>query len=500
MLESSYFKTTDYTLKLLKNLIKNLIMISISIFIIITNSKKKPKKSEVILETYISPINKNFSELLPKINLSEANYVPSLKEILFSRQLYINDNNLTNEYIRFIRPINESEEEIYRQKLYPNLEFNELFKITRNDQYDVKDFHDLCNNGTLLDDKIYEISDKPLVSFVLPSFNKEKDLLKTIRSIQNQSFKNIEIIIMNDCSTDNSSYIFNYLLETEPRIRVFHHLKNMGCWRSRIDGFLYSKGKYILHFDTGDVFIDNYVLEDIYNYVDKYTLDSVRFSFQWVSFNNVSHDNFRKVFKKEYTKIRYGHVDYILFIFGFGTIWNRLTRANIFSKGLDLVDGYILNAYKNLWEDGWWNQLANIISYSHLTINRVGYCYFPSYLGEGMLKVGSRWRKEKAIREFILFCLFDYQILPKNDNKKSVIDEMRKFINPENRVRGKIVLISYLKTEFPIYEHLLKTLLNDIYIEKNDKKFVKELLNNYTKIIKKKKKKKYKILFIIFLN
>ena len=41
-------------------------------------------------------------------------------------------------------------------------------------------------------------------------------------------------------------------MKTDPRIRIFNHLKNMGCWRSRIDGILYSKGKYILLFDPGD--------------------------------------------------------------------------------------------------------------------------------------------------------------------------------------------------------------------------------------------------------
>ena len=491
MLESSNLKAENYIIKA----IKNLIIIIISIFIIITNSKKKFNDSDFVPEIYISPINKNFSELLPRINISDEDYVPTLKEIFSSRELYINEKNLTNEYIRFIRPIDENDEEIYQKELYPNLEFNELFKITRNDQYDVRDFYEICKNGRLIDNHIYEASDKPLVSFVLPSFNKENDLIKTVRSIQNQSFKNIEIIIMNDCSTDNSFSIFEYLLQTDPRIRVFHHLKNMGCWRSRLDGFLYSRGKYVQHFDTGDIFVDNYVVEDIYNYAVKYTLDSVRFSFQWVSFNNVSSDNFRKVFRKEYTKIKYGRTDYRLGIFGFGTIWNRLTRANVFSKGLDLVDEYVLNAYKNLWEDAWWNKLANLISFSTLVVNRVGYCYFPSFMGEGMLKVGSRKRQEKAIREFIYFWLFDYQALPKNDSKKVIIDEMRRFTDPENRVRGKIVLISYLKTEFPIYEHLLNTLLDDIYIEKDDKIFIHELLTNYTELkntIKKKKNKKKK--------
>ena len=74
----------------------------------------------------------------------------------------------------------------------------------------------------------------------MPSYNKKNILLKSIRIIQNQNFKNIEIIIVNDCSTDNSIDLFNYLLKTDPRIRIFHHMKNMGCWRSRLDGIIYS--------------------------------------------------------------------------------------------------------------------------------------------------------------------------------------------------------------------------------------------------------------------
>jgi glycosyltransferase involved in cell wall biosynthesis len=484
MRESDESAKNNYTLKSIKYL--GLIII----FIYFTFSHSFKRKKHLLRVTNISSLNKNFSDIIPRINLNDDNTIPSLKDILYSRQLYINGNNLTNEYIRYIRPINETGEEIYKRELFPNLEFNDLFEITRKDQYDVLEFHDLCKKGILLDDRIYNMSEEPAISLVLPSFNKENDLLKSVRSIQNQSFKNIEIIIVNDCSNDNSSYIFNYLLETDPRVRVFHHLTNLGCWRSRLDGFLYSKGKYVLHFDTGDAYIDNYVLEDIYNYAEKYKLDSVRFSFQWVHRNNVSHDNYRKIFRREYTKIRYGHVDYTLFIFGYGTIWNRLTRANIFSKGLDLIDGYILNAYKNLWEDAWWNEMANIKSFSHLTVNRVGYLYFPSYWGEGMLKVGNRMRQEKAIREFILFWLFSLEILPKNDTKTSVIQEMKKFVIPENKVRGKVVVIDYLQTECPLYEHLLNTLINDPYIVESDKKFVRNLMTKYMKI--KKRKYKYK--------
>ena len=46
-----------------------------------------------------------------------------------------------------------------------------------------------------------------------------------------------------------------------------------------MDGFLYSRGEYVLHFDPGDLYSDNYVLEDSYNLITKYNLDTVRFQF-----------------------------------------------------------------------------------------------------------------------------------------------------------------------------------------------------------------------------
>ena len=52
--------------------------------------------------------------------------------------------------------------------------------------------------------------------------------MKSIRSIQNQSFKNIEIFIVDYCSTDNSKNYYNYLLKIEPRVCIFYHLKNTG--------------------------------------------------------------------------------------------------------------------------------------------------------------------------------------------------------------------------------------------------------------------------------
>ena len=172
--------------------------------------------------------------------------------------------------------------------------------------------------------------------------------MKSIRSIQNQSFKNIEIIIVDDHSTDNSRIYFDYLLKTEPRIRIFTHLHNMGVWRSRLDGFLYSRGKYIIHFDAGDLYSDPYVLEDAYHLIEKYKLDSIKMMFRLIyNYSNIKNSSIPFPIKNNYTKIIYGSQNikkYNNEIFStWGNIWTRLTRANIINKGLFLLDSKILN-------------------------------------------------------------------------------------------------------------------------------------------------------------
>jgi hypothetical protein len=179
--------------------------------------------------------------------------------------LYIPAANLTNEYIHYIRPINENNKEknmidYDKEQIY----FDNKF-IKRKDQLENKDFAKLCVEEKLIYKNIKKASNRPLISIILPSYNKEKDIMKSIRSVQNQSLKNIEIIIVDDCSTDNTSKYYDLLLKTDPRIRLFSHLTNMGCWRTRIDGLLYSKGKYVIFFDVGDLYEDNYVLEDAFN-------------------------------------------------------------------------------------------------------------------------------------------------------------------------------------------------------------------------------------------
>jgi len=427
-----------------------------------------------------------YKDLIPKINLMEENNITNISEIFKSRRLFINDNNITNDYIRFIRPINKKEEEKYKKILHSKLSF-ETFNIERENKINLDNFFKLCTEEKLIDSNKYNLSDNPAISVILPVYNKRAKFMKSLRSIQNQSFKNIEIIVLDDKSTDGIDELLEPLFISEPRIRIFKHLKNMGVWRSRLDGFLYSRGKYILHFDSGDLYADNYVLEDIYDLVSKYNLDSVRFSF---SKKRKNFDDNIKVYPKKHLKIIYGRPDYNIYEFGYGTIWNRLFRANIFVKGLDLVDEYILNAYKNLWEDMWWNDLIDRVSFSNLIINRLGYIYLYTHKGAGEPKIKNAYKRNKTIKEFILFWFFDYQLLPKTDNKKIIIDKLKNYNKKDNLFCRIPMRLDFLKEKFYIYDCLLTLLYNDPFVSEEDKIFVKDLYSNYTRLIEEKSAEK----------
>ena len=422
-----------------------------------------------------------FDEILPKIIIDNRFYIPNLSQLFNSRELFINDKNITLDYIHHIRRINQKEEQNYKEELYPNLVPDLSFIENRKNQIDLYTYYNICNEEKLISKEKINYSNKPLISVLIPSYNKGNMILKSIRSIQNQSLKNIEILILDDASTDNSSSIFKNLLETDPRVRVITHEKNMGAWRSRLDAFLYSKAPYVIHFDSGDFYTDNLVLEDAYNLITKYNLDSVRFSFKLSRLpEDIDYRSWNFTFNVNDTKIVYGRREYNMTYYAYGPIWNRLTRANIFTKGLDYLDEYILNAYKNLYEDRWWNTIANNASHSYLMVNRVGYIYLRTPGGAGTIKSGTNIRNEKTIKEFIYFWLFDYLLLYKGNNKKNIIYNLKKY---QQKINGP--KLSSLTSYFEPYLHLLDLLINDNYVEQKDKEFVKMLKNDYEKILNK---------------
>jgi glycosyltransferase involved in cell wall biosynthesis len=344
----------------------------------------------------------------------------------------------------------------------------------------LKDFYLACDRRKLLTVKKNknESYEEPLISVIIPYFNKKLEILRTIRSVQLQTLKNIEIIIVDDGATSIKK-MYKDILDNDYRIRLFTQNKNMGLWRKRIDGFLYSRGEYVLHINPGDILSDSFVLEDLCKLVHQYNLDTIRFTFTKTNYDSFFKKKIlfkeNKIYPSRVTKIVYGRPNYNVHIFGYGTIWNRLVRSSILRKALDLVDDDILNIHKDLWEDMWWNDLIDRVSFSNLVVNRLGYTFLYDQKNIYEPRAINKYFKDKTIREFILFWLFDLKLLPRNDNKEKVIHSLRRYNNPENRFAGIRISLHFLLPRFKPYELLLSTLIEDPFVSAEDKVFVKRL-------------------------
>ena len=431
----------------------------------------------------INSFENRFKNLYPSLTLELINDFPTLNEIFNGRILYINDRNITNKYIRHVKPYEDKEEEKYQKELYPNLIPNDNFNENRGDFYSTSLFINFCNQGKLIEyDQLKNIDKKiilePAVSIIIPVYNNKNEILKTLRSIQNQSFKNVEIILMDDCSTEDLKNYYNSLIAEDPRVRVFYHMKRMGLFKSRLDGFLYSKGKYILHMNVGDLLADNYILEDIYKTIIKYNLDSLRFSYNiYKDLGNNTYNITPHVYPPKDIKIKYGRVLENVTEEGYGYIWNRLVRTNSFVKGLDNVNSYIFNAYKNVREDIWWNNLANYGAFGHTTLNRVGYI---NYKPNEELKIGTETERDSSMKEIINDWVFYYLLKTKEGKKKHIINTLKRFSSKNNTYNGIYINLDYLNTNFTTYTYYLNILIHDYFIEDIDKEYLGQLLNNYT--------------------
>ena len=95
-------------------------------------------------------------------------------------------------------------------------------------------------------------STKKLVSVVVPVYNAEKYLWDTIWNIRSQSYKDIEILLINDASKDKSEEICKELAKADERIRVISHPHNMGAGGARNTGIIAARGEYLIFADADD--------------------------------------------------------------------------------------------------------------------------------------------------------------------------------------------------------------------------------------------------------
>lgn len=104
----------------------------------------------------------------------------------------------------------------------------------------------------ILSSCLAKISDGPLVSIAMSTFNSSSTITHVLESLTGQSYRNIEILIVDDCSTDNTIELARQFATADGRIRVFEQAKNGGTYRARNRALLEAKGEFFTCNDSDD--------------------------------------------------------------------------------------------------------------------------------------------------------------------------------------------------------------------------------------------------------
>lgn len=204
-----------------------------------------------------------------------------------------------------------------------------------------------------------------LVSIIVPIYNMENYLAKCIESLIMQTYSNIEILLINDGSTDSSSNICEAYEKKDYRIKTYHK-SNSGVSSARNLGIRMSNGKYIVFVDSDDYVEDSY----IYTLVSAFNKENVQMGI--IDYYNVFQKEIT-TFSKDNSEIEYLNNEMVLqSIFDekmyLGYLWNK-----IFLKSIIIENN--IKFYENIkiWED-----LVFCIEYIY-SIQLSCYIHLPLY-------------------------------------------------------------------------------------------------------------------------
>ena len=229
---------------------------------------------------------------------------------------------------------------------------------------------------------------KPIVTIVIPLYNSEKTIKSAIRSVQNQKMTDLEIIVIDDCSKDNSLKILEKLQKDDLRIKILKNKKNKGALFSKSIGVLNSKGDYILALDSDDLLINKDILNICYKHSEK-VIDIIEFSgFTSSTEILVKNENpiipyylnFKKeneiIFQPKLSNFIYEQQNNTIIRLIDGYICGKFIKNKAYRKALKLLGKWIFIEKINYGEDRIVNFALFRISDSFKFIKEYGFIYY----------------------------------------------------------------------------------------------------------------------------
>ena len=299
------------------------------------------------------------------------------------------------------------------------------------------------------------MNSQPLLSVIIPVYKVEKYLQRCLDSIINQTYKNLEIILVDDGSPDNSGKICDEYAKKDKRIKVIHQ-KNKGQGAARNTGIIVSKGELITFVDSDD-WIECNMYEIMISKLLQYDLDIIKCAIVETDGSKIKRELNHKTTKINVV-ITENIFDLYFTEFTCKVIWNGLYRRNIIKKveypeGLVAEDNYVSGMYLNkakrlmLIDNILYNYFINMSGVSkNKNINKFDICYCTKRLIDDLNDDGKVAKNieeglnKKLSRELYHFLISDNERYRTVEVSEKVID----FISRNINLRRKLILKYYL--------------------------------------------------------
>ena len=338
----------------------------------------------------------------------------------------------------------------------------------------------LCKSGILLRGILKSCS-KPKITALITVHNSQQYVKSAITSVQNQNYSDIEILIIDDCSNDQSSNIINQLKNSDNRIKVIRNKINRGILYSKSLGILKSKGKFIMFLDSDDMFVNQNIFSICIEEALKNDIDIVEFSGFESDFNQFKLNNsIPKIplylrYKKNNEIIKQPHLSSYLYrkledneyklLDGF--LWGKCIKAFVLKNTLKKIGPHIYKRKLNYGDDRLINFVLFKTAKSFKFIREFGYIYNQNNMSITHLNLTSNNCKDELTNIF-----FIYNITKKTRECEIAVFEIlhrwEKIIYPGlNNCFNKKLLIS-------LFEEMIK----NIYISEISKSKLLNLINH----------------------
>lgn len=298
----------------------------------------------------------------------------------------------------------------------------------------------------------------PLVTISIPIFKCEKFIIRCLESVKNQTYKNLEIVLVNDCTPDNSMLLVKNFMDANPylTIKIIEHQENSGLSVVRNNGIKASTGKYLFFLDSDDE-ITTDCIELLVKKAEKTDTQIIIAQNRWINtFDNTTKDfGFPTITEKKY----YDNNLEIFSVYSKGgfpsSSWNKLFKRDF------IVDNQIYFVPGLFAQDELWFFHLLLKTDTLAIIDDITYLYYLH--GESVIFN----RKKKNFENYLT--ILEYLTKSYKEEKNS---ELKMLIKNKIILFKEMVLVmqwkalkdkEYLKTNISRMQKLVRLNLSDYF-------------------------------------